>query len=92
MHPICQWFWTLPQLPKDIRSPFKRLLRMWVNWVNRKSSTLCNEMPNNIIISSQETKTTIHSPLVEERPIRKTLKRRNIDRLIKFLATNEDLI
>ncbi|GBO26747.1 hypothetical protein AVEN_142806-1 [Araneus ventricosus] len=71
MHPIRYWPWALPQLPKEVRSPFNRLLRMWGN---RKSPTLSNEMPTNFIISPQGTKPTIHSPLVEERPIQKTLK------------------
>ncbi|GBN98416.1 hypothetical protein AVEN_163329-1 [Araneus ventricosus] len=63
--------WALPQLPQEIRSPFYRLLRMRGN---RKSPTLHNEMPTYFIISPQGTKPIIHSPLVEERPIEKTLK------------------
>ncbi|GBM39252.1 hypothetical protein AVEN_43653-1 [Araneus ventricosus] len=31
MHPIRHWPWALPQIPKEIRSPFNRLLRMWGN-------------------------------------------------------------
>ncbi|GBL92929.1 hypothetical protein AVEN_54584-1 [Araneus ventricosus] len=38
-----------------------------------KSPTLLNEMPTNFI-SPEGTKPTIHSPLVEERPIEQTLK------------------
>ncbi|GBN47454.1 hypothetical protein AVEN_149420-1 [Araneus ventricosus] len=71
MHPILHWPWALPQLPKEIRSPFNRLLRMWGN---RKSLTLSNEMLTYFIISPKVTKFTIHSPLVEERPIQQTLK------------------
>ncbi|GBL72640.1 hypothetical protein AVEN_127893-1 [Araneus ventricosus] len=71
MHPIRHWAWALPQLPQEIRSPFYRLLRMWGN---RKSPSLRNEMPTYFILSPQGTKPTIHSPLVEERPIQKTLK------------------
>ncbi|GBM81147.1 hypothetical protein AVEN_274976-1 [Araneus ventricosus] len=71
MHPIRHWPWALPHLPKDIRSPFNRLLPMWGN---KKSPTLRNEMPTNSIISPQGSKPTIHSPLVEERPIQQTLK------------------
>ncbi|GBO43377.1 hypothetical protein AVEN_88863-1 [Araneus ventricosus] len=43
-------------------------------WGNRKSSSPCNEMSTYFILSPQGTKPTIHSPLVEERPIQKTLK------------------
>ncbi|GBO46366.1 hypothetical protein AVEN_207690-1 [Araneus ventricosus] len=68
---ISHWPWALPQLPQEIQSPFYRLLRMWGN---RKSPTLCSEMPAYFIISSQGTKPTIQNPLVEERPIQKTLK------------------
>ncbi|GBL73063.1 hypothetical protein AVEN_128222-1 [Araneus ventricosus] len=71
MHPIRQWPWALPQLPQEIRSPFYRLLRLWGN---RKSPSLRNEMPTYFILSPQGTKPTIHSPLVEERTIHKTLK------------------
>ncbi|GBM28092.1 hypothetical protein AVEN_66574-1 [Araneus ventricosus] len=71
IHTIRDWPWAFTQLPKEIRSPFNRLLRMWRN---RKSATLCNEMPTNFIISPQSTKPTIHSPLVEERLIQQTLK------------------
>ncbi|GBN00932.1 hypothetical protein AVEN_150866-1 [Araneus ventricosus] len=71
MHPIRHWPWALPQLPKDIRSPFNILLRMWGN---RKSSTLRNEMPTNFIISPKGTKPAIHCRLVEERPIQQTFK------------------
>ncbi|GBN01259.1 hypothetical protein AVEN_9604-1 [Araneus ventricosus] len=71
MHPIRHCPWALPQLPQEIRSPFNRLLRIWVN---RKSPTLRNDMPTNFINSPQGTKPTIHSPLVEERPIQQTLK------------------
>ncbi|GBN35067.1 hypothetical protein AVEN_240855-1 [Araneus ventricosus] len=59
------------QLPQELRSPLYRLLRMWGN---RKSPSLCNEMSTYFILSPQGTKPTIHSPLVEERPIQKTLK------------------
>ncbi|GBO03151.1 hypothetical protein AVEN_151248-1 [Araneus ventricosus] len=48
-----------------------RLLRMWGN---RKSPSLHNEMSTYFILLPQGTKPTIHSPLVEEPPIRKTLK------------------
>ncbi|GBN53327.1 hypothetical protein AVEN_39572-1 [Araneus ventricosus] len=61
----------LPQLPQEIRPPLYRLLRMWGN---RKSPSLCNEMSTYFILSPQGTKPKIHSPLVEERPIQKTLK------------------
>ncbi|GBL87674.1 hypothetical protein AVEN_81305-1 [Araneus ventricosus] len=71
MHPIHHWPWALPQLPKEIRTPFNILVLMWGN---RKSPPLCNEMPIYFIISPQGTKPTIHSPLVEERLIQKTLK------------------
>ncbi|GBL77574.1 hypothetical protein AVEN_41937-1 [Araneus ventricosus] len=71
MHPIRHWPWAFPQLPQGIRSPLYRLLRMWEN---RKSPSLRNEMPTYFILSLQGTKPTIHSPLVEERPIQKTLK------------------
>ncbi|GBN99302.1 hypothetical protein AVEN_86892-1 [Araneus ventricosus] len=71
MHPIRHWPWALPQFPKNIRYPFNRLLR---KCGNMKSLTLRNEMPTNFIISPQGTKSTIHSPLVEERPIQQTLK------------------
>ncbi|GBO13738.1 hypothetical protein AVEN_186490-1 [Araneus ventricosus] len=70
MHPIRHWPWALPQLFKEIRSPFNRLLWMWGNW---KSPTLNNEIPINFIISPQGNKTTIHNPLVEECPIQQTL-------------------
>ncbi|GBN97707.1 hypothetical protein AVEN_111124-1 [Araneus ventricosus] len=70
-HPILHWPWALPQLSQEIRSLFYRLLRMWEN---RKSSSLCNEMSTYFILSPQGTKPTIHSPLVEECPIQKTLK------------------
>ncbi|GBN38335.1 hypothetical protein AVEN_186244-1 [Araneus ventricosus] len=63
--------WALPQLPQEIWSPLYRLLRMWGN---RKSPSLRNEMSTYFILSPQGTKPTIHSPLVEERPIQKTLK------------------
>ncbi|GBM98540.1 hypothetical protein AVEN_271094-1 [Araneus ventricosus] len=70
MHPVRRhWSWDLPQLPNEIRSPFNRLLRMWGN---RKSPTLRSDMPTNFILSPQGTKPTIHSPLVEERPIQQT--------------------
>ncbi|GBM53669.1 hypothetical protein AVEN_51508-1 [Araneus ventricosus] len=38
--------------------------------------TLCNEMSTYFILSLQGTKSTIHSPLVEECPIQKTLKKK----------------
>ncbi|GBO41977.1 hypothetical protein AVEN_182025-1 [Araneus ventricosus] len=88
MHPIRHWLWALPQLPQEIWPPLYRLLRMWGN---SKSPLLRNEMPTYFILSPQGTKPTIHSPLEEEHPIQK-LSRRNIDHLITFLATNEDLI
>ncbi|GBL96315.1 hypothetical protein AVEN_238680-1 [Araneus ventricosus] len=62
---------AVPQLPKEIRPSFDRLLRMWGN---RKSPTLRKEMPTNFIISPQATKPTIHNPLAEECPIQQTLK------------------
>ncbi|GBM84661.1 hypothetical protein AVEN_21140-1 [Araneus ventricosus] len=62
---------VVPQLPKEIRSPFYRLLRIWGN---RKSPTLRKGMPTYFIISPQGTKPTIHSPLMEESPIQQTLK------------------
>ncbi|GBN23790.1 hypothetical protein AVEN_215892-1 [Araneus ventricosus] len=71
IHPIRHWPWALPQLPQEIRSPLYKLLRMWGN---RKSPSLRNEMSTDFILSSQVTKPTIHSPLVEERPNQKTLK------------------
>ncbi|GBM28509.1 hypothetical protein AVEN_142151-1 [Araneus ventricosus] len=88
MHPIRHWPWALPQLPQEIRFPFYRLLRMWGN---RKSPTLCNEMPTNFIISHKESSPQF---IVHWRKcaLSSELSRRNIDRLIKFLGTNEDLI
>ncbi|GBN46876.1 hypothetical protein AVEN_173010-1 [Araneus ventricosus] len=71
MHPIRHWPWALPQLPQEIRPPLYRLLRMWGN---RKSPSLRSEMSTYFILSPQGTNPTIHSPLVEERPIQKTLK------------------
>ncbi|GBM49872.1 hypothetical protein AVEN_92140-1 [Araneus ventricosus] len=65
------WPSALPQLPKEIRSLLYRMLRMWGN---RKSPSLCNEMSTYFILSPQGTKPTIHSPMVEERHIQKTLK------------------
>ncbi|GBO08095.1 hypothetical protein AVEN_186627-1 [Araneus ventricosus] len=70
MYPLRYWPRALPQLPKEIRSPFNRL-RMWGN---RKSLTLRNEMSTYFIISPQGPKPTIHRPLVEERPIQHTFK------------------
>ncbi|GBM56154.1 hypothetical protein AVEN_43881-1 [Araneus ventricosus] len=71
MHPIRHWTWALPQLPQEIQSPFYKPLRMWGN---RKFPSPRNEMSTYFILSPQGIKPTIHSPLVEERPIQKTLK------------------
>ncbi|GBN77029.1 hypothetical protein AVEN_125705-1 [Araneus ventricosus] len=71
MHPIRHWPGAHPQLPQEIRSPLYRPLRMWGN---RKSPSLRNEMPTYFILSPQGAKPKIHSPLVEERLIQKTLK------------------
>ncbi|GBL77748.1 hypothetical protein AVEN_152961-1 [Araneus ventricosus] len=81
MHPIRHWSLALPLLPKGIRSPFDRQLRMWGN---KKSPIQRNEMPTYFIISPQETKLTINSPLVEECPIQQTLKTkyRSLDQIL----------
>ncbi|GBN41361.1 hypothetical protein AVEN_53975-1 [Araneus ventricosus] len=50
------------------------ILQTTAMWGNRKSPSLRNEMPTYFILSRQGTKPTIHSPVVEERPIQKTLK------------------
>ncbi|GBL75708.1 hypothetical protein AVEN_155014-1 [Araneus ventricosus] len=71
MHPIRHWPWALPQLPKEIWSPFNRILRMWGNG---KSPTLRNEMPTYFNISPQGSTPTIHNPLAEDLPIQQTLK------------------
>ncbi|GBN36037.1 hypothetical protein AVEN_122352-1 [Araneus ventricosus] len=65
--------WLTPSVVSlpDIRPPFNRLLRMWGN---SKFPSLRNEMSTYFILSPQGTKPTIHSPVVEERPVQKTLK------------------
>ncbi|GBM97062.1 hypothetical protein AVEN_233706-1 [Araneus ventricosus] len=80
--------WSHPQLPQEIRSPFYRRLRMWGK---RKSPTLRNEMPTNTIISHKEPSPQF---IVHwwKCALSSKLSRRNIDLLIKFLVTDEDLI
>ncbi|GBN55561.1 hypothetical protein AVEN_75081-1 [Araneus ventricosus] len=56
--------------PATSRDSASILLRMWGN---RKSPSLRNEMPTYFILSPQGTKPTIHSTLLEQRPIHQTL-------------------
>ncbi|GBN09680.1 hypothetical protein AVEN_227858-1 [Araneus ventricosus] len=88
MHPIRKWPWALPQLPKEFRFPFNKLLRMWEN---RKSPTLRTEMAT---YRSYHHKEPSPQYIVHWRKVclSSELSKRNIDRLIKFLATDEDLI
>ncbi|GBL79524.1 hypothetical protein AVEN_18114-1 [Araneus ventricosus] len=88
MHPIRHWPWALPQPPQENRSPFYRLLRMWGN---RKSPTLRNEKPNYLIYHHKEPSPQFIVHWWKSALSRK-LSRRNINNLITFLATNEDLI
>ncbi|GBN89148.1 hypothetical protein AVEN_212437-1 [Araneus ventricosus] len=89
MHPISHWPWALPQLPKEIRSPFNRLLRMWGN---RKYPTLHYATRCPLTLSYHHMEPSLQF-IVHwwKSALSSKLSRRNIDRLIKLLATNEHL-
>ncbi|GBO09973.1 hypothetical protein AVEN_27270-1 [Araneus ventricosus] len=88
MHPICHWLWALPQIPQEIRSPFYRPLRMWGN---RKSLHYATRCPFTLSYHHKEPSPQF---IVHwwKSALSSKLSRRNIDHLITFLATNEDLI
>ncbi|GBM86405.1 hypothetical protein AVEN_247444-1 [Araneus ventricosus] len=86
MHPIRHWTWALPQLPQEIRSPRYcgcREIGNPLHYATRCPLTLSyhhKEPSPQFIVHWWKS------------ALSRKLSGRNIDNLITFLATNEDLI
>ncbi|GBN18755.1 hypothetical protein AVEN_69951-1 [Araneus ventricosus] len=80
---------ALPQLPKEIWSPFNRLLRLFWEIVNALHYAKRCPLTLSYHLKEPSPQSIVHW---WKSALSSKLSRRNIGRLIKFLATNEDLI